>query len=48
MLNQNRDLCRAHANLAYQRARERFTAKRMTDDYLQLYRNLLTRKSAAA
>lgn len=48
MLNQNRDLCRAHANLAYQRARERFTAKRMTDDYLQLYRHLLTRKSAAA
>ena len=48
MLNQDRDLCRAHANLAYQRARERFTAKRMTDDYLQLYRSLVLRKSAAA
>jgi glycosyltransferase involved in cell wall biosynthesis len=47
-LNLDRDLCRAHANRAYQRARERFTAKRMTDDYLQLYRNLVGRKSAAA
>lgn len=48
MLDQDRDLCRAHANMAYQRARERFTAKRMTDDYLRLYRSLVGRKSAAA
>ena len=47
-LNGDRELCRAHANLAYQRARERFTAKRMTDEYLQLYRSLVERESAAA
>jgi glycogen(starch) synthase len=47
MLSEDRELCRAYGNLAYQRARERFTAKRMLDDYLQLYRSLL-RKSAAA
>ena len=47
-LNDDRDLCRAHANLAYQRARERFTAKMMTDEYLRLYRSLCGKKSAAA
>jgi glycosyltransferase involved in cell wall biosynthesis len=46
MLSDDRELCRAYGNLAYQRARERFTAKRMLDDYLQLYRTLL-RKAAA-
>jgi glycogen synthase len=47
-LNDDRDLCRAHANLAYQRARERFTARLMTDEYLKLYRSLCSKKSAAA
>jgi glycogen(starch) synthase len=47
-LSADRDLCRAHANMGYQRARERFTAKRMLDDYLQLYRTLIAAKSAAA
>jgi glycosyltransferase involved in cell wall biosynthesis len=42
------DLCRTYAGLAYQRARERYTAKRMLDEYLHLYRDLLTTKSAAA
>lgn len=47
MLSEDRELCRAYGNLAYQRARERFTAKRMVDEYLQLYRSLL-KKSVAA
>jgi glycogen(starch) synthase len=47
-LSSNRDLCRLHANLAYQRARERFNARRMLEDYLMLYRSLLAEKSAAA
>ncbi|HVO59712.1 MAG TPA: glycosyltransferase family 4 protein [Terriglobales bacterium] len=47
MLSEDRELCRAYGNLAYQRARERFTAKRMLDEYLQLYRSLL-RKTIAA
>lgn len=42
------DLCRTYAGLAYQRARERFTAKGMLDEYLQLYRDLLATRSAAA
>jgi glycogen synthase len=46
-LSDDRELCRAYGNLAYQRARERFTAKRMLDAYMQLYRNLL-RKTVAA
>lgn len=47
LLSDDRELCRAYGNLAYQRARERFTAKRMVDEYLQLYRGLI-KKSAAA
>jgi glycosyltransferase involved in cell wall biosynthesis len=47
-LSGDRDRCRSHANLAYQRARERFNARRMLDDYLALYRSLLVEKSAAA
>lgn len=42
------DLCRTYAGLVYQRARERFTARRMIDEYLQLYRDLLATRSAAA
>lgn len=47
-LSSEPDLCRTYAGLAYQRARERFNAKRMLDDYLTLYRNLLATKSVAA
>jgi hypothetical protein len=34
--------------MAYTRARERFTTKRMIDEYLQLYRSLVSVGSAAA
>jgi glycogen synthase len=47
-LSDQRDLCRSYANRAYQRARDCFTAKRMIDDYLQLYEGLLRLESAAA
>jgi glycosyltransferase involved in cell wall biosynthesis len=47
MLSEDRELCRAYGNLAYQRARDRFTAKRMLDNYLQLYRSLLKKTAAA-
>ncbi len=39
---------RAYAELAYTRARERFTTKRMIDDCLQLYRSLVVSRLAAA
>ena len=47
-LNPDRAMCRAYAERAYTRARERFTTKRMIDDYLQLYRSLVRSGSAAA
>ena len=47
LLADDRELCRAHGNLAYQRARERFTARRMIEQYLQLYRSLIRRSAAA-
>jgi glycogen synthase len=47
-LNADRPMRRAYAELAYTRARERFTTKRMIDDYLQLYRSLVSVKSLAA
>jgi glycogen synthase len=40
VLNEDRPMRRAYAELAYTRARERFTTKRMIDDLLQLYRSL--------
>ena len=48
LLNADRPMCRAYAELAYSRARERFTTKRMIDDYLQLYRSLTTARVEAA
>jgi glycogen synthase len=48
MLNEDRPMRRAYAELAYSRARERFTTKRMIDDCLQLYRSLVSAKSLAA
>jgi glycogen synthase len=48
MLNADREMCRAFAGLAYARARERFTTRRMIDDCLQLYRSLASATSIAA
>jgi len=47
-LNGDRAMRRAYAELAYTRARERFTSKRMIEDYLSLYRGLLAVRPAAA
>jgi glycogen synthase len=47
-LSEDRSLRRAYAELAYTRARDRFTTKRMIEDYLQLYRGLIAIGSAAA
>jgi glycosyltransferase involved in cell wall biosynthesis len=47
-LSNQRDLCQAYGNRAFQRARVRFTSKRMIDEYLQLYHSLLRQHSAAA
>jgi glycogen synthase len=44
----DRAMRHAYAELAYTRARERFTTKRMIDEYLQLYRSLVSVGSAAA
>lgn len=47
-LDSDRALRRAYADRAYTRARERFTAKRMIDDYLHLYGNLVSADTVAA
>ena len=47
-LGEQRDLCRGYANRAFQRARECLTAKRMVDEYLQLYSGLMDARRAAA
>jgi len=47
-LHNQRDLCRGYAARAYQRARQCFTAKRMTDEYLRLYARTLGTEAAAA
>jgi glycogen synthase len=47
-LQQDRDLRLTYANLAYRRAKQRFTAERMVTDYLNLYRTLITAEVAAA
>lgn len=48
LLNDDRSARRAYAELAYSRARERFTTKRMIDQYLHLYRNLIAVRAVAA
>jgi glycogen synthase len=48
LLSTDRAMRRAYAELAYSRARERFTTKRMIDDWLQLYRSLVSARSLAA
>jgi glycosyltransferase involved in cell wall biosynthesis len=47
-LDADRALRHAYADRAYTRARERFTTKRMIDDYLWLYRGLVSADSLAA
>ena len=47
-LQEDRELARLYGTRAYNRARERFTAKRMVDDYLRLYRQLRALKVAVA
>ena len=47
-LSDDRDLCRNYGRLAYQRARERFTARRMVERYLELYRELTGHRAVAA
>jgi glycosyltransferase involved in cell wall biosynthesis len=47
-LNEDRPLRRTYAELAYNRARERFTTKRMIDRYLEVYRSLLGNRAQAA
>jgi glycosyltransferase involved in cell wall biosynthesis len=42
------ELVRLYGTRAYNRARERFTARRMVDDYMRLYRRLRTAKAAVA
>jgi glycogen synthase len=41
-LHGDRELRQTYGNLAYHRARERFSAERMVDDYLNLYRTLIS------
>ena len=48
LLNADRAMRQAYADLAYTRARERFTTKRMIDDCLELYRSLISARSLAA
>jgi glycosyltransferase involved in cell wall biosynthesis len=45
-LDEDRELARLYGTRAYNRARERFTARRMVDDYLRLYRQLRTARAA--
>ncbi len=47
-LDGDRVLRHTHADRAYSRARDRFTTKRMIDDYLDLYRSLVAADSLAA
>ena len=47
-LNDRPNLWRSYASRAYQRARERFTAKRMVDEYVRLYHEVLGAEQAAA
>jgi glycosyltransferase involved in cell wall biosynthesis len=46
-LRDNRELRTTYANLAYEHARRRFTAERMVEDYLALYRAMVSEEVAA-
>ena len=47
-LSEDPELRRTYGNRAFQRARQRFTAKRMIDSYLQVYRDLIRAEAVAA
>jgi glycogen(starch) synthase len=47
-LTEDRAMRHAYAELAYTRARERYTTKRMIDEYLQVYRSLASARIQAA
>lgn len=47
-LHSDRELRLTYANLAYNRARQRFTADRMVEDYMNLYQTLVPAGVAAA
>jgi glycogen synthase len=47
-LRRDRQLLRQKAELAYQRARRRFTTDRMVDEYLGLYESLTAKRTLAA
>jgi glycosyltransferase involved in cell wall biosynthesis len=47
-LDQDREMTRLYGTRAYNRARERFTARRMVDEFLHLYRRLRNLKTAVA
>jgi glycosyltransferase involved in cell wall biosynthesis len=48
LLKDNRELRVKYANRAYERARQRYTAARMVEEYMQLYKALLERRVRAA
>ena len=48
ILSSDIQLRRSFANRSFQRARECFNAHRMTDNYIQLYRNVIAQKTRAA
>jgi glycogen synthase len=47
-LHADRELRLTYANLAYNRAKQRFTAERMVEDYMNLYQSLASAGAAAA
>ncbi len=47
-LRADRELRLTYANLAYHRARQRYTAERMVDDYMNLYESLVPAGAAVA
>ena len=47
-LNKDRELRLTYANLAYNRARQRYTAERMVDDYMSLYESVVPAGVAVA
>ena len=47
-LNRDRELRLTYANLAYNRARQRYTAERMVDDYISLYDSVVPAGAAVA
>jgi len=47
-LHGDRERCANYASRAYERARQRYTADRMVDEYVQIYSALLERRASAA